>query len=222
MNTMMSGLFRMTEWIMRFSVVNLLWLAFNLPIVLLLVSAIYAEGVSPVFAFIPIIILAPFLFFPATTAMFAMVRDWIMEKEQKFLIFSYWKYYRANYKNSLISGLVLTLVWTVLVVDFYFFQQENVILFFTFILFGIVLYVYTLVFFSVLVHYDIKLRAVFKNSLSLTLGSPILFIAVLVTSLIILYVSINGMLFLLVFFTGSLIAFISFAAFYRLYIKLTN
>ncbi|WP_112180626.1 YesL family protein [Paraliobacillus zengyii] len=222
MNTMMSGLFRITEWIMRFSVVNLLWLAFNLPIVLLLVSAIYTEGAFPYFFYIPIIILAPFLFFPATTAMFAMVRDWIMEQEQKSLISSYWKYYQTNYKNSLISGLVLTLIWTVLIVDFYFFQQTNVILFFTFILFGIVLYVYTLIFFAVLVHYDIALKAVFKNSFLLTLGSPILFLAVLVTSVIILYVSINGLLFLFLFFTGSLIAFITFSAFYRLYMNLSK
>lgn len=220
MNAMMSGIFRTAEWVMRFSVVNLLWLAFNLPIILLLLSAIYTDGVRLVAAVIPMIILAPFLLFPATAAMFAMVRDWIIEREQKSLILRYWQHYRSNYKNSFISGCLLTVIWTILISDFLFFQQTNVILFFAFLIFGIVLYVYTLTFFAVLVHYDSKLRILFKHTLSLTLGSPVLFFAILLINGIILYVSINGMLFLLLFFTASLIAFITFSIFYRLYMKL--
>ncbi|GGM19553.1 hypothetical protein GCM10011351_01710 [Paraliobacillus quinghaiensis] len=222
MNTMTNGLLKTTEWIMRFSVVNLLWLTFNLPVVLLLLSAIYSDNLSMIMVFIVTVILSPFLVSPATAAMFAMVRDWILIKEQKSLIRSYWKHYRINYKQSFIGGFVLTIVWTVLIVDFYYFQQSNVILFFMFLLFVVVLYVYTIIFFSVLVHYNITLRQVFKNTLSLTLGSPMLFFAILLTSLVILYVSINSFLFLLLFFTASLIAFVSFSAFYRLYMRLVN
>ncbi|WP_138416245.1 YesL family protein [Aquibacillus sediminis] len=221
MNAMMNGIFKVSEWIMRFSVVNLLWLAFNLPIVLFLLSAMYAKNMAFMFVFLPIIIVAPFLFFPATTAMFAVVRDWMIEREQKSLILAYWNHYVKNYKISMISGTLLSVVWALFIVDFYFFQQYNTLLFFIFLVFGIVLFVFTINFFSVLVHYDIKLANVLKNTFSITFGSPVLSFSILITSFIILYVSINGMAFLLLFFTGSLVAFVSFSAFYRLYIKVT-
>jgi uncharacterized membrane protein YesL len=106
-------------------------------------------------------------------------------------------------------------------VDFLFLKDTSMILAFVFIVFGLILYVMTINFFSVNAHYDMKLRVLLKNTFLITVGSPVLLLAVLVSGLVLLYASIKGPLFLLLFFTGSLIAFLAFSAFYRLYLKVT-
>jgi hypothetical protein len=58
--------------------------------------------------------------------------------------------------------------------------------------------------------------------LLLTIGSPILFIAVAMSSGVVIYVSFNVFRFIIPFLTGSLIAFLSFSAFYRNYLKLLS
>lgn len=223
MSGFMGGLYGVSEWIMRFSVINLLWIFFNLPIVLIVMNSFVAVRPMDLFVLlIPVALLAPFLFFPATAAMFASVRDWILEREESSLVKSYWKYYRENYKKSMLAGLVLTGIWIIWAADYYYLSQTNITFMFVFLILGVVLFVATINFFSLLAHYQMKLRSLFKNTLLITLGSPLLLLTVAIGSGIILYVSINGPWFLIPFFTGSLIAFISFSAFYRLYVKLTE
>ncbi|WP_226037805.1 YesL family protein [Aquibacillus saliphilus] len=223
MNGMMGGFYKVSEWIMRFSVVNLLWILFNLPIVFIVSSMFFAEeSGEKIILSIPLLLLAPLLFFPSTSALFASVRDWLLKKEGKSLVKTFWNYYRENYKKSLLGGLFLTSMWVIWVVDYYYLKEISVIFMFTFILLGVVLYVYSINFFSVLVHYDIKLRKVLKNTFLITIGSPTLFFAVFISSGMILYISLKGPLFLIAFFSGSLIVFLSYSAFHRLYLKLTS
>ncbi|WP_077624516.1 YesL family protein [Sediminibacillus massiliensis] len=223
MRGLMGGLYAVSEWIMRFAVTNILWLFFNFPIVLIGLNALYAEQPgSGVFALIVFSVLAPFLFFPSTAAMFSSARDWILHREGSSLIRSFWKYYKDNYKNSMLGGLLLTVLWIVWAVDYNYLSNVNIIFMFAFFIMGVILFVYTINFFSVMAHYHMKVRMILKNSLLITLGSPLLFLTIAIGSGMILYVSINGPMFLIPFFTGSLIAFISFSAFYRLYLKLTQ
>jgi uncharacterized membrane protein YesL len=219
----MSGIYGVTEWITRFAVINILWLLFNLPVVLIIINAIYMQQQGVLFFIVVLLaIIAPFIFFPATTAMFASVRDWVLQREAPSLIKNYLKYYKENYRRSLVGGIILTLIWLIWGVDYYYFSTVNVILMFAFIIMGVFLFVFTINFFSVLAHYELKIRSLLKTTLIITVGSPILLLTVAIGSGIILYVSFNGLLFLLLFFTGSLISFISFSAFYRLYDKLTQ
>lgn len=223
MKGFMGGFYGVSEWIMRFSVINLLWFFFNFPIVLIVVNSfIMTQPVSLFILLTPIGLLAPFLFFPATAAMFASVRDWILERESNSLIKAYWKYYKENYKKSMLAGLLFTGIWAIWVADYYYLSQNNIIFMFVFLLLGIVLFTATLNFFSLLAHYQMSLRSLLKNTLVVTLGSPLLLITVAIGSGIILYGSVNGPWFLIPFFSGSLIAFISFSAFYRLYVRLTE
>ena len=217
----MGGLYVITEWIMKFSVVNLLWIIFNLPIVFLLLNLLFVQRIEELlFLMIPIIILIPLLFFPATTAMFAMVRGWIVKDEEStHLIRLFWGYYKENYKRSVVSGLLLTVAWVVWAADIYYFFDENIIMLLLFIIMGIILFVFTINFLSITVHYHMKLQPSLKNTLLITIGSPILFAAVAISSGVVLYISLNVFKFLLPFLTGSLIAFLSFSAFYRNYLK---
>lgn len=222
MNNIMGGLYTVSEWIMRFSVTNLLWLLFNLPIVFFAANLLHADGQTEMILFaIMIAMFAPFVFFPATAAMFALARDWILQNEGTSLFLSYVNYYKQNYKKSLLGGLLFTGLWVVLIVDFIYLKDFSMILAFVFIVFGLILYVMTVNFFSVNAHYDMNLRVLMKNAVLITVASPILLLAVLLSSFVLLYASIKGPLFLLLFFTGSLIAFLSFSAFYRLYLKVT-
>ncbi|WP_249870287.1 YesL family protein [Oceanobacillus saliphilus] len=222
---LIGGLYVLSEWIMRFSVINLLWIFFNLPIVFIVVSILFAEQMSNVSILLPLLlVITPFLFFPATAAIFATVRDWIIDndKENDGLIRSYWRYYKENYRKSLLGGTFLTILWLIWGVDYYYFSQVSIILMFAFVIMGAVLFVYTINFFSVAVHYNMKLGSILKNTLYVTIGSPLLFFTILLGNGLLLIMSFNTIHFLLPFFTWSLLAFISFSAFYRLYLSLTR
>lgn len=219
---MMGGLYRLCEWVMRFAVINILWLVFNLPIVFIMINLLFIDHTGVlILLFVPLIILLPLLFFPATTAMFASARNLVM-KEEGTSIRQYWGYFKENYKKSFFGGSFLTGVWTVWAVDYYYFSNENVILMGIFFIIAIVLFVFTINFFSVISHYHLKLTHVLKNALIITLGSPVLFLTIFISSGIILYISLFVFKFLLPFFTGSLIAYLSFSAFYRFYLKVTS
>ncbi|WP_245918020.1 YesL family protein [Alteribacillus bidgolensis] len=216
----MNGFYRVSEWIMRLSVVNLLWIVFNLPLVLIILNVMQVDqpGVK-FFSIIVLTILAPFLFFPATAAMFSSVRDWTLSRDAVSLSKNYWFYYKENYRNSLLGGAVLTLIWFVWAVDSYYFSQANMVLMFSFIALGVILFVFTINFFSVLVHYQINVRSLLKQAFLFTFASPLLSSVISFSSFLIIYVSMNGLQLIVPLFSGTLIAFISFSAFYRFYVK---
>lgn len=216
------GLYALSEWIMRFSVVNILWIIFNIPFLFILLNMLFIDQVeSLLFLLIILAILAPILLFPATTAVFASARDWIMKNDDHGgLIKSYWRYYRENYKRSLLAGTMFTVIWLIWAIDLYFFSQTNSIIAIIFIVMGIFLFVWTLNFFSITVHYHMKLVETLKNSLFITLGSPLLFFSILISGIGVLYISIYVFQALLVFFTCSVLAFLAFSSFYRSYLKI--
>jgi len=220
----MGGLYAISEWIMKFSLINLFWILFNIPIVFLLLNLLFIEQIEELpLLLIPLILLTPILFFPATTAMFGMVRDWIIKDEDSSHLFkNYWRYYKENFKRSVSSGLILTIAWVIWAADVYYFVDKSSIMMFLFLILGIILFVFSINLFSVTVHYHLKFVTALKNTLFLTIGSPVLFIAVAISSGVVLYLSLNVFRFFLPFLTGSLIAFLSFSAFYRNYLKITD
>src|SRR5699024_1499262 len=80
--SMNSKLYNILEWITKFAYVNLLWFVFTL-----------AGG----------IILG---FYPATVAMFAMVRDWLRGKSDLPVLKTYWNYYKTDFFKSNLLGLI--------------------------------------------------------------------------------------------------------------------
>ncbi|RLL47126.1 DUF624 domain-containing protein [Oceanobacillus piezotolerans] len=216
----MSGIYAVSEWIMRFSVINLLWILFNVPIAFIVISIVFANCSADILLLIPLlIILLPLLFFPATQAMFASTRDWVLKREEKGLIKGFWNYYKENYKNSMLAGIIFTVMWTIWYVDLYYFSMNNILIMFVIVFIGLLLFIYTINYFSVSVHYDLNLRTLLKNAFLITLGSPALSIAVLFITGIITIIS-TRFIVLIPFFSGSAIAFLCFSAFYRQYLKL--
>lgn len=221
-SSIMNGIYAICEWIMRFSVINLLWLVFNFPIVWIAISLIFADHKDEVLFLSPIIaLLAPFVFFPGTQAMFAVVRDWIIGRDSKSLISSYWHYYKENYRKSMVAGAVITLIFSGLIINIVYFSQSNVLFMFLMVFIGVIFLIFTVNFFSVSAHFELRLKNLVKNTFAVTFGSPLLFFTILICGALLFIISFQAW-YVFIFFAGSLFAFLSFSAFYRLFIKLKN
>jgi uncharacterized membrane protein YesL len=178
------------EWIMKFAFTNLLWLLFNLPIAYLAFSLFgAAEMPQIIMLFITICVIAPFTFFPATTAMFGVVRKWVM-KEDESVVRNYWKYYKENFKRSMAGGLVFTLLTVILAVDFYYFQTRIPLVSYLFLFLLIAMFLVMLYFFSDTIHTDTKLVQSMKKALILSMANPFFSFGIAIISLGILYISI--------------------------------
>lgn len=213
-------LYAAAEWIMRFSVVNILWFLFNLP-VLLILSSIYLNGFEAGFVWylLPLLLFIPLLSVPSTIAVFSMVRDWIMQTGQSSLVKSYFSYLKKGYRKSLIAGVILQSFWSVWIIDFYFFKAESSLLEIVFIVIGVGLFVYTINFFSLAAHYQMRIRDIMKNAFFITVGNPLMSGFIVICNLSLLYTGMTELLFLFPFFICSLSAYLSFLAFYRFSLK---
>ncbi|MDQ0229265.1 YesL family protein [Metabacillus malikii] len=223
MGNMMSGLNRIFEWIMRLSVINVLWIAFNLPISYLLLTLLLADDSSVmIMILMTIAALAPFLLFPATTAAFAVVRKWVMGDPDVPLFKSFWGFYKENYVRSLVGGLLFTLFWIIWAVDFYYFSQINIMISSVFLAAGLFLILFTFSFISNTVHTVLPFWQSVKNSFFISLVYPFTNILTIVGVGVILYVSLSTFTFLLPFFTVSIISIIAFTGYYQKMSKIVD
>jgi uncharacterized membrane protein YesL len=223
MQGVMNGFIQVGEWITRFAVTNVLWIFVNIP-VLLVVTSMYMTGSSGLMPFYIalLMVLGPLLFFPATAALFASVRDFVMQKESKSLIVRYFKLFAENYRRSAAGGALLTVLWLIWAVDYYYFSGSSVILMFAFLGMVIPLFVFTMNFFVVLAHFDMPVRKLLRKALLLTFGNIKMTAITFAVSFVIFYVSVNGALFLLLFFSVSITAFFIFSLFYRYYARISG
>ncbi|WP_173918192.1 YesL family protein [Halobacillus sp. Marseille-Q1614] len=211
-----------TTWVMRLSVINVIWFIINLPVFLVVASVMMNFSTSADIIYLsPLLIFGPLLFFPSTTALFAMARDWMVDKDHSSLVKSYLFYVKSNYKKSSMAGFIWVLIWMIWAVDLYFFIGVNSLMGTVILMIGMLLFVTTIHFFSLSVHYHMTIRQLLKNSLMMTGGRPLLTVGTGLLGLFIIYISMD-IWFLLIFFTGSLIACLSFYLFYRSYIKIRN
>lgn len=217
----MGGLYFLTEWFMKFTVVNFIWFVINIPTALVLVNTIMTDANRLMYA-LPLIVLVPVLFFPSTIAMFATVRDWIMKKEKMSLIKNYFHHFKSNYLKSLLSGFIWVIIWFVWLTDFVYFNKEGSVIAFIVLVIGMMLIVFNINYFSLSTHYHMKIKELFKNSFYVTIGSPLLFMIILFTQFTLLFLAISKFWFLFPLSIGSVSAFISFLAFYRFSLKIKS
>ncbi|MBT2757813.1 DUF624 domain-containing protein [Mesobacillus foraminis] len=208
------NLYRVCEWITRFASLNLIWLLFNLPVILLTINLFNVHSLSQVTQTLMIIgILIPLVFFPATTAMFAVVRKWVI-KEDISTFKMYLTYYKENYVRSLNGGILILFFWVSFILYSYTFYQHMDLSLLIFILPFAVLTIFTLHFFSITAHFDVRLLASLKHAFFITIGSPLLTLGISLITGLILFLSIKTITFLIPFFVGPLIAYSSFLGFY--------
>lgn len=165
MEAMNGLLYKASNWVMRFAYVNLLWVLFTL------------------------VGLVLFGFFPATVALFTIIRKWIIGQQNEVLIFNtFWKIYRKEFLKSNLIGLIIIFVGYILYVDFLFlstltgpFANVMSLLFITtLLLYGItVLYI-----FPVYVHYEIKLMHCFKYAFIIGFSYPLITLLMILSFII--------------------------------------
>lgn len=219
MDTIFGRLNPIFEWIMKLAVTNILWVLFNLPILYLTLSLFFSKDMSQIIIMvITIAVLAPFIFFPATTALFGVIRKWVLKEEIRITRY-FWKYYKENFKRSIAGGLVISLLWIILAVDFYYFQAHIKLVSYVFLFLLVWLFLFTLYFFANTVHTETKLVQNMKNTFILSIVNPFFSFGIVIINIGILYIGIKHLTFLLPFFIGSLIAFLSFFGYFKVFNK---
>ncbi|KRG16382.1 hypothetical protein ACA30_01370 [Virgibacillus soli] len=210
------GLYSFSVWAIKFVSLNAIWLLMNIPIVYLILNVLAANTPNHLLVnIITIVILIPFILFPSTTAMFGVVRQWVMGNTDIRILHSFWKYYRENYIRSLLGGLIIAPLSTILVVDYFYFRGASSPLFYIFLFVGVFIFVLIMHFFSNTVHVDLKFFTILRNSFLLSVGSPVHTIGIAASSFIILYLSINVASTFIFLGTGSCLAYCSFYLYYK-------
>ncbi|TYP71124.1 YesL family protein [Paenibacillus methanolicus] len=235
MKGMMGGLYKISEWIMRLSVTNILWVICSLPFMFLVFTHFMAVATGTVSeeqaadfmkqGFILAGIVAPFTLFPATSAMFGVARKWVMGEVDAPLLKTFFRNYKDSYLQSMIAGIIYVVLFAVMIVDFQVYGGELKDLQFVsylFIALLILLGVSLFNFFSMVVHYHMKTFQLIKNALFITIGRPFRSISTAVMCGVVIYISLSSpkLMFLIPFFTGSVVAAIAFWNFYGIYMKL--
>ncbi|WP_174612965.1 YesL family protein [Virgibacillus ihumii] len=153
MNNTSGFIYSIMEWVTRFAYVNLLWITFTV-----------AGGV----------ILG---IFPATTAMFAVVRKWLTGNAEIPIFKTFWNFFKSDFLKSNLLGLFITGLGAIIVVDFLFIQVNvDDLLRLTYLplyAFMILFLLFLFYIFPAFVHYDLKLGKTIKNAFLIMLISPL-------------------------------------------------
>ncbi|WP_134699319.1 YesL family protein [Ammoniphilus sp. YIM 78166] len=185
MTRLMGGFYRISEWITRLAYANLLWIAGNL-------LGLFLLG-----------------FFPATAALFAITRKWVMGEADIPVFRTFWKSYKEEFVKGNLMGLIVVIIGYILYIDFNFLLQlEGSPLRWLYLpLLGLTFFYVLLLFylFPVMVHYELNKRNILKNSFLFSVTSPITSMVMLLGGLLIYFIMIRfpG---LMIFFGGSSLA----------------
>jgi uncharacterized membrane protein YesL len=192
----MGGIYRFCEWIMRLAYVNLLWIMFSI---------------------VGLVILG---FFPATAAMFAVTRQWMMGREETPVFSTFWNNYRKEFWRSNLLGWLMVLFGYILYIDYRILAQMEgwwalsiqvvlllITLFYTVVALNIV---------QVFVHYEVKVLQYLK--FAFVIGFSYLhwsiFMGVGVFSLYFIFMTVPG---LIPFFSGSALCFMMMWSSYHVF-----
>lgn len=144
MNILDSKLYNRLNTIVDFIILNLLWILMCLPI---------------------------FTIFPATTALFGVVRKWNMKKEPPILK-TFFQLFKENFIQSMLIGFIWTFIGAALYMDFHI-AAKNLFLKLLLILLVSIYSITTIYVFPVMVHYKNNSLHIIKNSFYLATLRPL-------------------------------------------------
>jgi uncharacterized membrane protein YesL len=112
--------------------------------------------------------------FPATTAMFAVLREWKTEGDIQVLS-TYFRFLKENFKQGFFIGVVWLVFTSLLLGDFIITNQLNsnvkYVLFSLFFLLTIVYLFVTIMIFPVMAHYRVSWKGAIKNAFLLSIAN---------------------------------------------------
>ncbi|MBT2661704.1 YesL family protein [Bacillus sp. ISL-45] len=199
MNTLANRAYAATEWISKFAYINILWIGFSLAGVIIL-------G-----------------FFPATIAMFTIIRKWLKGETEIPIFRTFWTTWKSELFRSNGLGLLVAAVVGLIVFNLVF-VERSVIGLVSVIQIPIYLFMFAaimtiLYLFPVYVHFELKWFQMIKNSFLIMLISPIENIVMIAGIVSVLFV-VKFIPALGFFFGGSLIAAIIMSAAYLVFGKM--
>ncbi|MED5019676.1 DUF624 domain-containing protein [Paenibacillus chibensis] len=219
----MGGIYRITEWITRFAYSNILWLLCSSPFFFFLVTKMLVTGANESLQMNWAMgIVAPFTLFPATAALFAVVRKWVMGDPDVKIFSLFFRSYKENYKQSMIGGIFYVLLLVIMLVDYtvYMTQLSNLqIIGIVMLVLLIVLFVSLFNFFSMIVHYHMGILQILKNAVLITIIRPLRVITTVLGSVVVLFVGSKYPAIIFIF-GGSLIAYWAFFNFFATFNKM--
>ncbi|GAB2566509.1 YesL family protein [Gracilibacillus alcaliphilus] len=147
-----NGLVRFAEWFSRLAYLNLLWIGFTLAGLLV------------------------FGFFPATAAMFAVIRKWGMGNLSASVFSTFWDYYRRDFVKANGAGCLMAVIGYIMYIDVFVFdfaptmmmQIVQLILYLIAFLFLLV----AVYFFPVYVHFDLQWFQYIKMAVLMAFAAP--------------------------------------------------
>ncbi|MCM3587478.1 YesL family protein [Mesobacillus maritimus] len=199
MNKTAGRVYVATEYITKFAYLNLLWIGFSL---------------------LGLVVLG---FFPATIAMFTIIRKWLMGEMDTPIFSTFWTTYKAEFLRSNGLGYIMVVVGGLIVLDLVFMRNSGsnmmsmVQIPLYMFMFAAVMTMFYL--FPVYVHYELKLTQMIKNSFLMMLISPLenLVIITGLAAVVLVGKFLPGLAF---FFGGSLSAAIIMAACFLVFNKM--
>lgn len=197
-----TNFYRLLEWIMWIAFINLLWIGGTL-------LGLIVFGV-----------------FPATVAMFTVIRQLIIQDTTgKQLFKTYVITYKSEFIKSNVIGIIMTAIGYLLYLDFLFIQNltgASYYVFYTGLLFVAIIYLVALLYIiPVYVHFELKLLQYFKHAVLIGIASPFM-TTVIVIGLMLLYfllITIPGLIPLI---TASSVALILMSCTLIVFKKLEN
>ncbi|WP_110933369.1 YesL family protein [Paenibacillus bouchesdurhonensis] len=220
---LMSGFYKATEWIMRISGSNLLWLLCSSPFLFFVLTGLLSPDIEMWIQIAWILaILAPFTLFPATSALFSVTRKWVMGDTDVSVIKVYFKGYKENYKQSMIGGIFYTLLIIIMIVDYNVYMKQ----FANMQIIGIIMLIFLILlslslfnFFSLVAHYHLKTTLLIKNAILLTILRPFRVLSTVLCVVALGFITAQ-FTWLILFGFGTLTAFVAFYNFNISYNKL--
>lgn len=224
----MGGLYRITEWISRIAFSNILWAICSVPFLLtavlkIIMMATGQGGPNEQITLNWVLgITAPFTVFPATAALFTVVRKWVMGNTDVSTFRTFFQGYKENYVKSMLGGLIYTLLFVIMYVDVTVYMTQMAsfkIVGILMLVLMIILFVSMFNFFSIIVHYQMTFKEVVSNSILLTIARPIRVFSTLIAGAVLIYIGLRypALYFICI---PTLIAMVAFFNFYATYNKL--
>lgn len=118
-----------------------------------------------------------FTFFPATAAMFGVVRKRVLQKDTEGIFKTFFKLFKENFKKSFILSILWSILALFLFYDFFLIQPEasifQLILFIVWAIAFVIFSAASLYIFPVMVHFELSLKQVIKNAFFFSLMNPV-------------------------------------------------
>lgn len=142
--------------------------------------------------------------FPATAALFAVVRKMILEDEDASVFPEFIAHFKASFKTSNLIGYAGSFIGLFLLIDFRIIQSMShesvqVLLFNLILIIGIFYLIAMLYIFPVYVHFDLKWKEYFRYACILTIARPFqtIMLAAFVAAVVYLYILVPALVFIL-------------------------